>query len=87
MAPEAPRSALANMSFDRDENNFLLDFENWCLEHRWEGDFPKGPRRYEHPEWAAMIRRELEDYPLRSFEHYAEWCRAGGGDEWFSATE
>ena len=71
------------MSFSRDEDNFLMDFENWCLHRCWpRWDFPKGPRRYEQPEWAAMMRRECEDSDT-TFERYCEWVAQGGGDEWF----
>jgi len=65
-------------------NNFLMDFENWCLEHRWDSrqGVPKGPRRYLHPQWAAMMRRECDNSDT-TFAEYCEWVRHGGGDEWF----
>ena len=71
-----------------DRNNFLMDFENWCLEHRWDArkGIPTGPYRYENPEWAAMIIKECE-FSDAVFEEYCEWCKAGGGDEWFQEEE
>ena len=64
-------------------NSFLMDFENWCLEHRWVSrqGVPKGPRRYLHPQWAAMMRRECDNSDT-TFAEYCEWVRHGGGDEW-----
>ena len=74
----------ATMPFDRDKNNFLMDFENWCLGKRWDSRMgvPKGPQRIEHPEWAAMMKRECQDSDT-TWEEYCEWVRQGGGDEWF----
>ena len=75
-----------------------MDFENWCLEHKWlaedyaprVGEFlawldkprPRGAGRYLDAEWAAMMRSELENSDS-SWEQYCEWVRHGGGDEWF----
>ena len=44
------------------------------------GDFPTGRRRYEHPQWAIMIKDALEDTST-PFEAYAAWCEAGLGEE------
>ena len=44
------------------------------------GDYPTGKRRYEHPEWAIMIKDALEDSST-PFEAYAAWCEAGLGEE------
>ena len=66
------------------ENAFLLDFENWCLQHCWHGEIPKGPGRIENPEWAAMMRKECEESDT-TFERYCEWVHLGGGDEWFQS--
>ena len=67
---------------DWQKTNFMMDFENWCLKNRWDSrtPHPKGPNRFQHEEWAAMIKSECED---TTFEEYCEWCEAGGGDERF----
>ena len=66
-------------------DSFMMDFENSCLEHVWKkGQFPKGPKRHEDPEWAAMIQTQV--YPHHSdvdWEEYTEWVSRGFGDEWF----
>ncbi len=66
-------------------DNFLLDFENEILQS-WDArkGIPRGPRRFENPEWAALIKRNV--YPHHSdvdWEEYVEWVSQGGGDEWF----
>ena len=74
---------------ERDRDNFMMDFENACLEQNWGcKPFPKGPNRYEDKEWAEMIISQV--YPHHSdvdFWEYVEWVRGGGGDEWFVETE
>ena len=72
------------MPFDRDKNNFLMYFENWCLGKRWDSrkGVPKGPQRIENPEWAAMMKQECQDSDT-TWEEYCEWVRQGGGDEYF----
>ena len=66
-------------------DNFMMDFENSCLEQDWKkGQHPKGPKRHEDPEWAAMIQAKV--YPHHSdvdWEEYREWVSRGFGDEWF----
>ena len=77
------------MRFDYDKNNFLLDFENWCLETHWDSrvhPHPKGPDRFKHPQWAEMIKRECKDSGT-TFEEYSAWCEAGGGDDWFQEED
>ena len=44
------------------------------------GDYPTGKRRYEHPEWAILIKDAL-DHSSTPFEAYAAWCLAGLGQE------
>ena len=97
-APSAPRGkilplvrsgatyplAIKKAMADFRENAFLLDFENWCLQHCWHGEIPKGPGRIENPEWAAMMRKECEESDT-TFERYCAWVRQGGGDEWFQS--
>ena len=75
-------------AMDRDKDNFLMDFENWCLEHRWDArkGIPTGPYRYEDTEWATMMKKECE-FSDTFFEEYCEWCSQGGGDEWFQEEE
>mgnify|MGYP000423634507 CR=1 FL=1 len=49
-----------------ERNNFMMDFENSCLEtvwysqpnRRW-GFHPLGPGRHKDPNWAAMIKRKV----------------------------
>ena len=72
------------MRFYPEKNDFYMDFENWCLEHRWDSrqGIPKGPTRCEQPQWAAMMKRECEDSDM-DFDEYCAWVQHGGGDEWF----
>ena len=67
-------------------DDFMMDFENSVLENDWDArqGIPTGPRRYENPEWAKMIRSQV--YPHHSdvnWREYVSWVRGGGGDEWF----
>ena len=63
----------------------MMDFEYDVL-RCWDArkGIPRGPRRFENQEWAALIKRHV--YPHHSdvdwFEYIA-WVRDGGGDEWF----
>ena len=65
---------------------FMMDFENECLSQNWDSSkrpHPKGPKRHEDPEWAAMIQSQV--YPHHSdvdWEEYVEWSSVHG-DEWF----
>ena len=71
------------MSFDRDYNNFLMDFENSLLEE-WTQPTPTGRRRYLDPEWAALVEKNV--HPHHSdvcWDDYVSWVSAGGGDDWF----
>lgn len=65
-------------------DSFLLDFENWVLENRWEGEFPTGPDRYLDPEWARVVKYECEHLDC-SWPRYCAWVRLGGGDDPFLA--
>ena len=68
-------------------DNFMTDFENECLSQKWDSSkrhHPKGPKRHEHPEWAAMIQSQV--YPHHSdvdFQEYCDWVSHGHGDNWF----
>ena len=71
----------------RDHDDFMMDFENWCLGKKWDSyksPHPTGKNRYENKNWADMIQKEV--YPYHSdvdwFE-YVEWVQNGGGDEYF----
>ena len=90
----AGRSAMASMTPEARAkwsvlNNFLMDLENsylseWDHEQR---DNPTGPRRFEDPEWGAMMKRACDAHSDVSWEQYCEWVSDGGGDEWFQAEE
>ena len=69
----------------KDENAFLMDFENACL-FGWRKDVPKGRKRYEDPEWQEHIKPQLE-FSDTSWERYKLWVQAGGGDEWFQDVQ
>ena len=68
-----------------------MDFENACLANHWESSVmahPRGNRRYEHSEWAAMIKSQV--FPHHSdvdWYDYVEWVENGGGDERFQEIE
>ena len=88
LPPERPNKGYRlTLASERDRNNFMMDFENACLQN-WAGEPPKGPNRYENEEWAKMIQSQI--YPFHSdldWRDYCEWVKAGGGDEWFVETE
>ena len=82
--PRRPRRHDENASLTVERNNFMMDFENSCLQQDWAGLPPTGSKRYEHEEWAAMIKTQV--YPHHSdvdWEEYITWVERGGGDEWF----
>ncbi len=72
---------------DQQRDDFMRDFENACLSQHWDSSkrpHPKGKRRHEDAEWAAMIQSQV--YPHFcdiDWEEYVEWCESGFGDEWF----
>ena len=69
----------------RTRDIFLMDVENEILRTGWDNskkEFPKGTRRYEGPEWGAMMREACANHSDVTFEEYCAWCRNGGGDEW-----
>jgi hypothetical protein len=69
----------------------LMDFENSCLSQHWDSSVkphPRGSKRYEDPEWAAMIQAQV--YPHHSdvdWYEYVEWVSQGGGDEAFQKED
>ena len=72
-------------------DNFMMDFENACLSSHWDSSkrpHPKGPKRHEDQEWAAMIQSQV--YPHHSdvdWEEYVDWVNIGGGDEYFQEDD
>ena len=75
----------------------MLDFEN-SLIREWQLDadrihmskdelgmeLPQGPTRWEDPEWAAVVQRNV--FPHHSdvdWAEYKEWVERGYGDFWF----
>ena len=84
--PTRPRKKLLSVESDA----FLMDFENACLANHWNScvPHPTGNRRYEHEEWAAMIKSQV--FPHHSdvdWGEYVEWVQNGGGDEWFQEKD
>ena len=91
MPPERPNKGCRyTLTTERGRDNFLCDFESSCLINNWDNSipFPTGPKRFENPEWAKMIKSQV--FPAHSdvdFFEYCDWCEAGGGDEWFQEDE
>ena len=72
-----------------DLRNFLMDLENWVLEHRWDARLgvPCGRLRHVDSLWGETMRFELLAYPRRCWDDYCEWVASGGGDDWFQPAE
>ena len=91
LPPMRPRHRYGSMT--PEINDFMMDFENRCLEQNWDsqkhpGFHPLGPKRHEDPEWAAFIQSRV--FPFTSeidWQEYVEWVENGGGDEWFQEDE
>ena len=84
MTPEASEAFWAKWSR---MNNFLMDLENSYLSD-WDQrqrDNPTGPRRFEDPEWGAIMKRACDAHSDVSWEQYCAWVSDGGGDECFQA--
>ena len=89
LPPMRPRHRYGSMT--PEINNFMMDFENCCLQEVWYcqnnrrwGFHPLGPKRHEDPQWAAMIQSQV--FPNHSdidWQEYVVWVENGGGDEWF----
>ena len=84
--PRRPRHRDKYDIMTPDYDSFMMDFENECLCQHWDccKDWPLGNKRYEDPEWAAMIQSQV--WPNHSdvdWEEYVEWVSRGFGDEWF----
>ena len=47
-----------------DRDNFLMDLENWVLQHRWDArlGIPCGPRRHLDHLWGEVMREEMGKY-------------------------
>ena len=73
----------------RDLKNFLLDFENWCLQNKCDSriGIPAGRHRHEDPLWRQVIQEELRDYPRKTWDQYVTFVLQGGGDEWFQEDQ
>ena len=88
MPPRRPNKGYRQtLNSDRGRDNFMMDFENACLQN-WAGLPPTGPKRYENPEWAKMIQSQV--FPAHSdldWYDYVEFCQLGGGNEWFQEEE
>ena len=69
--------------------NFLMDLENWVLEHRWDARLgvPCGRLRHVDSLWGETMRIELLAYPRRCWADYREWVASGGGDDLFQPAE
>ena len=82
-----PRNALDLLP----REDFYLDFENACLSQHWDSSkrlHPKGKKRHEDPEWAAMIQSQL--YPHHSqidWQEYVDFVKYGGGDDCFQEDD
>ncbi len=93
-------SDVSRNAFLMDFENACLEY-NWHIQPQpfdgglfdslsfyWNKPHPKGPKRHEDPEWAAMIQSQV--YPHHSdvdWEEYVEWVENGGGDEHFQEDE
>ena len=79
----------------RDIDAYLMDTEQWVLEHKWPAEqtgifywskpHPTGTQRHEDQEWARLIQESLDscNSPTVPFEAYCAWVVAGCGEEWF----
>ena len=67
----------------KDDNNFLMDLENYCL-GKWDSrqGIPQGPTRVDNPAWREFMKSEILDSDT-TWEIYEAWVREGNGDEWF----
>jgi hypothetical protein len=63
-------------------DSFMMDLENDIL--RDFGYVPKGKKRHADPQWAALVRRNVDPHHTDvTWCEYVEWVQGGGGDEWF----
>ena len=79
--PKRPRRC----SHGPERDAFMMDFENECLKD-WDArkGMPRGPRRFEKADWAALVQRNV--YPNHldvDWDEYVDFVSQGGGDEWF----
>ena len=85
--PNRPRRIDKYEIISPDRDAFMMDFENYCLEHCWDNAYrphPRGIKRHEDCLWAAMIQSQL--FPHHSdidWNEYVDWVSRGFGDEWF----
>ena len=59
----------------------LVDYENWLLE-RFDGRVPQGMERLTDEKWTAHVRADLPKSDF-TWEQYAAYVEADGGDDWF----
>lgn len=88
LPPRRPRHTNKYDIITVERDAFMMDFENACLECNWNKPYPKGPKRHENSEWAAMIQSQVS--PQHSdvdWEEYCTWVQNGGGDEWFQEED
>ena len=83
--PRRPRSMPPYTLLTLGPDAFMMDLENKILED-WSDikPIPTGTRRFDNPEWAAVLKRNV--FPHHSdvdWHEYCEWVSNGGGDEWF----
>jgi len=81
---------MSQPEFGMPGDDFMMDFENWILEHLWDNShrhFPTGRERYMDPEWGALMRTECAKHSDVTWEQYCKWCQEGGGDDWFHEAE
>ena len=65
----------------------LCDYENWLLStYDASKGIPVGIERLTHESWVQHVK---DDLPTSDFtwQQYAEYVEAGGGDEWFLERE
>ena len=65
----------------KDNNNFLMDFENYALELYMKKP-PVGITRYKDKEWEMHMKAVIEDSDT-TWDKYVAWVKSGGGDDWF----
>ena len=65
----------------KDQNNFMMDFENYAL-RSYAKKHPTGVARYIVKDWKKHMKAAMEDSDT-TWDAYVLWVKNGGGDEWF----
>jgi hypothetical protein len=69
-------------------DSFMMDLENEILRDFGAGYVPKGKKRHADPQWAALVRRNVDPHHTDvTWCEYVSWVSRGGGDEWFLKDE